>query len=336
MESSLTPREIQARVRAGESLEDVARAAGVVPEWVEPFAAPVLAEREFIAQQARSQQVRRGGETIAHRSLGQVVEDRLASRGVDLETVEWDAWRIEGRRWQVVVSYDSGKAHREARFRYDASGRFSVADDDDGRWLVGLHSPSHGPQPGRRRREEEEPTVDLNDDLALVRIVQPRAANPAEVDDAFTDDAFTEGELEEVNGVYDIVPSATGDLDVLYDMLSSFDEDSVQIYAGLIREEIVRAEPVPEPELEETEPELEETEPIEPEPTAPEQPSLVDEPEPEAAPPVKPEPAPPAEPEPAAETEPTPRPKSRRKRAEVPSWDEIMFGSPKNPQPKPR
>lgn len=336
MESSLTPREIQARVRAGDSVEEVARAAGMIPEWVEPFAAPVIAEREFIAQQARSQQVRRGGETIAHRSLGQVVEDRLTSRGVDTETVSWDAWRIEGRRWQVVVSYDSGKAHREARFVYEASGRFSVADDDDARWLVGLHSPSHGPQPGRRRRDEEEPTVDLNDDLALVRIVQPRADGADEVDDA-----FTEGELAEVDGIYDIIPNASGELDVLYDMLSGFDEDSVQIYAGLIREEIARAgqgepevpseaepEPAPEPEPV-REPEAE---PVDPEPIAavpeakpkprpalrpvaePEQPSLVDEPEPEAVP------------------EPVAKPKHKRRRAEVPSWDEIMFGSPKNPR----
>lgn len=318
MESSLTPREIQARVRAGDSVEDVARAAGVVPEWVEPFAAPVIAEREFIAQQARSQQVRRSGETIAHRTLGQVVEDRLTSRGVDIESVAWDAWRIEGRRWQVLVTYDSGKAHREARFVYDASGRFSVADDDDARWLVGLHSPSHGPQPGRRRRDEEEPTVDLNDDLALVRIVQPRADGEDEVDDA-----FTEGELAEVDGIYDIVPSASGDLDVLFDMLSGFDEDSVQIYAGLIRDEIAGqapAEPDAEAEPEsgaepEFGPELEAAAEVASVPTAavePEQPSLVDEPEPG--------------PEPVA------KPKHRRRRAEVPSWDEIMFGSPKNPR----
>jgi hypothetical protein len=310
MESSLTPREIQARVRAGDSVEDVARAAGMIPEWVEPYAVPVLAEREFIAQQARSQQVRRSGETIAHRTLGQVVEDRLISRGVDTESVSWDAWRIEGRRWQVLVSYDSGKAHREARFVYDASGRFSVADDDDSRWLVGLHSPSHGPQPGRRRRDEEEQTVDLNDDLALVRIVQPRADGEDEVDDA-----FTEGELAEVDGIYDIIPSASGELDVLYEMLSGFDEDSVQIYAGLIRDEIARdgqpgatSEPEPDPAAE---PEPAPRPVVVPEPSEvqePEQPSLVDEAE--------------TAPEPAA------RPRPKRKRAEVPSWDEIMFGSP--------
>ena len=61
----------------------------------------------------------------------------------------------------------------------------------------------------------------------------PDAASPASAPDA--EDAYREGELTEVDGVYDIVPAETSELDVLYDMLSSFDEDSVQIYAGLIR-----------------------------------------------------------------------------------------------------
>lgn len=327
MESALTPREIQARIRAGEALEEVARAAGMGIDWVEPFAAPVIAEREFVAGQAQSHPVRRGGETIAHRTLGQVVADRLASRRVDLATVVWDAWRLEGRRWVVRVDYDSGKAHREARFIYDVSGRFSVADNDDARWLLGLQSASHGPQPGRRRREEEaEPTVDLNDDLALVRVVQPRVDEPedpedtAPLDELEVDDAYAEGELAEVDGVYDIVPSADSGLDVLYDMLSSFDEDSVQIYAGLVRpsdspaagpvlDEGAEDQAELEPESEDAgEPESEEdVEPTaETEPAEPEQPALVED-----------------------ETPPPPAPKPKRKRASVPSWDEIMFGSPK-------
>jgi hypothetical protein len=331
MESALTPREIQARVRAGGTLEDVARAAGMSTDWVEPFAAPVLAEREFIAGQAQAHPVRRGSETIAHRTLADVVGDRLASRRVDLDTVRWDSWKLEGRRWAVQVGYDSGKSHREALFTYDAGGRFSVAENDDARWLLGLHSASHGPQPDRRRREEEaEPTVGLNDELALVRVVQPRADEPVDPDDTMPldeldgelDDAYAEGELAEVDGVYDIVPSSDSGLDVLYDMLSSFDEDSVQIYAGLIRpadssapRPVLDELPADEPETEAPEPEPEPA-PAATEPTAtdgPEQPSLVDEAE-------------------ATEPEEAPRPaRPKRKRASVPSWDEIMFGSPKNP-----
>jgi hypothetical protein len=330
MDSALTPREIQARIRAGESLEDVARAAGMGADWVEPFAAPVLAEREFVAGQAQTHPVRRGSETIAHRTLADVVTDRLASRRVDLDTVRWDAWKLDGRRWAVQVGYDSGKAHREALFTYDAGSRFSVAENEDARWLLGLHSASHGPQPDRRRREEEaEPTVGLNDELALVRVVQPRADEPADPDDTMplddpdgeVDDAYAEGELAEVDGLYDIVPSPDSGLDVLYDMLSSFDEDSVQIYAGLIRaadapharpvlDEPVAEEPDPDPEPEpELEPAADEApEGAEPELIEPEQPSLMDEQPAEA------------------------KARPKRKRASVPSWDEIMFGAPKNPR----
>src|SRR5659263_695795 len=53
-ESSLTPREIQARLRAGESPEDVAHAAGVPVERVTRFEGPVLAERQRRVEEARA------------------------------------------------------------------------------------------------------------------------------------------------------------------------------------------------------------------------------------------------------------------------------------------
>lgn len=344
MESALTPREIQARIRAGGSLEDVARAAGMGADWVEPFAAPVFAEREFLAGQAQAHPVRRGSETIAHRTLAEVVTDRLASRRVDLDTLSWDAWKLEGRRWAVQVAYNSGKAHREALFTYDAGSRFSVAENDDARWLLGLQSASHGPQPERRRRDEEaEPTVGLNDELALVRVVQPRADEPADPDDTMpledeTDDAYAEGMLAEIDGLYDIVPSGDSGLDVLYDMLSSFDEDSVQIYAGLIRPAAdVAARPVLDEPPGADAPAQEE--PARPEPRARRRPK---------AEPVAPT-RPAAEPEQLEQLEQPEQPeqpalleeeagevdkpaRGKRRRASVPSWDEIMFGSPKNPR----
>lgn len=339
MESALSPREIQSRVRAGDSVEDVARVAGVTVEWVEPYAGPVIAEREYIAQLARGHQVRRSGETVPHRSLDQVVEDRLASRGVDVKTLTWDAWRLEGRRWLVQARYESGKSHREANFVYDASGRFSLADNDEALWLLGLHSTSHGPQPGRRRREDEsEPTVDLNDDIALVRVVQPRADELPDLDhsdsdnDSDADDAYTEAELAEVNGVYDIVSPRSG-MDVLYDMLSGFDEDSVQIYAGLIRDgqrdaPTTSSDADPDDHTEPIAGRKRATNTEAPEPASPEdeQPPLVGDTNAEDN-------APTAEAEAAVEEpQPTPEPpRTRRKRAQVPSWDEIMFGSPKNP-----
>ncbi|MBK8446355.1 MAG: DUF3071 domain-containing protein [Micropruina sp.] len=245
MESALRPRDIQARIRAGESLESVAQVAGVPIGQIEPFAAPVIAERDHIAGLAQANPVRRAGDAVAHRSLRAVVTDRLLSRGVDVDSADWDAWRNEDRRWTVRLSYESGSAHRQAEFTYDQTGRFSVAANDDARWLTGEHSSSHGPQPGRKRHEaDEERTLDLNDELAIVRAIQPQFAVTPDIDDddaedqsstPDNEDAYAEGDLAEVNGVYDIIPGDRSNMDVLYDMLSSFDEDSVQIYAGLVR-----------------------------------------------------------------------------------------------------
>jgi hypothetical protein len=336
MNSALTPREIQTRIRGGASVAEVALSAGVTADEIEGFAAPVLAEREFVAGMAQSHPVRRGGETIAHHTLASVVSDRLAARQVDADSVTWDSWKLEGRRWAVRAEYHAAENHHDARFIYDQAGRFSVADNDDARWLLGLHSVAAAAA-ARNPRGEAEPTIGLNDDLALVRVVQPgpplyEDTEPLDVfDDAASDsdDAYSEAELAEVDGLYDIVASTSSQIDVLYEMLTGFDEDSVQIYAGLVRP---AAEQPATPVLNEGPTPPEHDPAAEPEPTPPaghvpaghlpeagepEQPPLVDEPEPSG--------------------ESKPAPKGRRKRAHVPSWDEIMFGSPGAPgTPKPR
>ena len=57
MDSALRPRDIQMRIRAGETPEAVAQAAQTTVEKIMPFAAPVLAEREHIAGRAQAASV---------------------------------------------------------------------------------------------------------------------------------------------------------------------------------------------------------------------------------------------------------------------------------------
>src|SRR5690554_5812989 len=59
MESTLSPRDIQSRIRRGESADSAADAAGVPVEHIEGFATPVLAERAYMAEQARKTTIRR-------------------------------------------------------------------------------------------------------------------------------------------------------------------------------------------------------------------------------------------------------------------------------------
>jgi hypothetical protein len=141
MESTLRPRDIQARIRAGQSPESVAQVAGTSVDKVMPYAAPVLAERAHVARRAQRASVRRrpadGGAASAARTLGEAVGSHLRSRNVDPETVGWDAWRREDGRWTLTGAYTTTGRVGAAHFSFDAPGNYVTADDDDAHWLLG-------------------------------------------------------------------------------------------------------------------------------------------------------------------------------------------------------
>ncbi len=147
MDSALRPRDIQSRIRAGESPEHVAAAAQTTLDKVMTYATPVLAERAHIADRAQRASVRRSAGAGASSVLADAVAERLRGRNVDPATVEWDSWRREDGRWTVVADYRSGESNRHAEFMYDAPGRYVVAEDDEARWLVGEQTSLRGPQP---------------------------------------------------------------------------------------------------------------------------------------------------------------------------------------------
>ncbi len=171
MDSALRPRDIQNRIRSGESPEDVAAAAKTTVDKIMGFAMPVLAERAHIAGQAQRSSVRRKTGEGGARNLGDAVAERLRSRNVRPDSVEWDAWRREDGRWTLVADYRSGEQPRHAEFTYDAPGRYVVADDDEARWLVGEPQATvKGPQPrstgtpGRRLTAVADQELPLGED----------------------------------------------------------------------------------------------------------------------------------------------------------------------------
>ncbi|HEX5333351.1 MAG TPA: septation protein SepH [Cellulomonas sp.] len=130
---SLSPREIQMRIRAGSTAQEVADEADLVVEQVRRYEGPVLAERAFIADQARSTRV---GRDAGAPVLGDLVTDRLAARGVALVTLAWDAHRSQSGPWFVVARFMVGDGdEREARWTFDPAKRVVQADEDEARWL---------------------------------------------------------------------------------------------------------------------------------------------------------------------------------------------------------
>src|SRR3954451_2620011 len=128
----LSPRDIQAKIRSGESAEEVARAAGVPVDRVLRYAGPVLQERAMLAQHARRTKLRGAEKNV---SLAEVVDARLAQHGVDSDKISWDAYRRDDGTWRVVATWPSGKATATAAWELDRTRQMISPHDDMARYL---------------------------------------------------------------------------------------------------------------------------------------------------------------------------------------------------------
>jgi hypothetical protein len=160
---TFSPREIQARVRGGESAEVVAGDTGWPLDKVLRYAEPLLAERAFIAEQAQSVEIRRsgGGATLlesAHAAL------HLTGSSADRDALEWDAWRREDGKWIVSAVYIDGDGTHAALWSYDHAGRNIHPLDDEARLLMGAR-PVAVPDPEVDIAE----ALDLVADIPVVR-----------------------------------------------------------------------------------------------------------------------------------------------------------------------
>lgn len=129
---TLSPREIQQRIRGGLTAAELSELTGIALASIEKYEGPVSAERRYIADLAQETRI---GRDPSAPQLGELVTDRLAARGVDPETVVWDAWREVDEPWRVAADYKvSGRSVR-AQWLFDHSARTVTAEDEEARWL---------------------------------------------------------------------------------------------------------------------------------------------------------------------------------------------------------
>ena len=133
----LSPKEIQARIRAGASVEQVAAASGSDIVRIRRFAHPVLLERARAAELA----------TAAHPMLAdgpavltllETVSTALVARGLEPDRLSWDAWRNEDSRWTVQLAWKAGRTDNIAHFFFapGAHGGTVTAIDDGASELI--------------------------------------------------------------------------------------------------------------------------------------------------------------------------------------------------------
>ena len=134
VESPLRPKEIQARIRAGETVEEIADAAGIAVERVRWFEGPVLAERAYVADQAQAASIRRQGDATPStpgQRLGELVAERLKVFGSDPEDALWDAKKRGDGSWQVQLIFISDDRRHVAEWVFDPRRRHVLPADDN-------------------------------------------------------------------------------------------------------------------------------------------------------------------------------------------------------------
>lgn len=135
----LSPREIQAKLRAGATVSELAEQHGLEESSLEVYATPIIAERDWIARQAQELEV--AAPQLGNQAyeavfgdepalLGEMVNHRLEAMGLDPATVVWDAWREEDSTLWTV----------SADFSVEGLGDSSIGDPPPAIWSYKMQS----------------------------------------------------------------------------------------------------------------------------------------------------------------------------------------------------
>ena len=127
-------KEIQARLRAGESMGSISRTTDWSVEKIEKFSGPILQERAYVIETARKSYLRREASSP---TLDEATLIQLSSHGVDMEAVEWNTHRNVDGTWNIVVQYPNIDGTAEANWNFELGNRILTAQDDSARWIAG-------------------------------------------------------------------------------------------------------------------------------------------------------------------------------------------------------
>ncbi len=185
---TISIKEIQRRLRAGELAEELARENNISIEKIERFSGPILQERIYIIDQAQQVAIRKESGREPVNLLG-VVLSRLAPRNIDLADLSWNTWRHEDSSWTIELHYPNTNGIGIAQWNFDATRRTLTSMDENARWMMGDEpTPRQMPTPGLVYSDSNHPA--LREETPAPAPEVPRLAVIREVPD---DEAARDG-----------------------------------------------------------------------------------------------------------------------------------------------
>jgi len=187
-------KEVQARLRAGETIDAISRTTDWSIEKIENYAGPILQERAFIISQALATQIRREPHAPY---LETAVANQLAPRGVDMNSVEWNTFRKPDGNWNLTLYYPirdgaPNEAKGEAVWIFNLGRRALSAHDDGARWIGGEAKVKQPVQTYGNIPQTEAPRlVSIKEDVAPYAPTKLASVEEVDVDDEAKRDGVT-------------------------------------------------------------------------------------------------------------------------------------------------
>ena len=200
---STSVKEVQSRLRSGESADSIARSTEWDLEKIEKFSGPIMQERAFVIGQALETPLRRDphSPTLMAATIAQ-----LAPRGVDMQLVEWNTWRRDDGLWNINLTYPIANGSGEANWAFDTNNRTLVTEDDGARWISGEEKPSRPATPSHG--------MVYQSDLATTpapRLVAVKPEEPIRISTTPTPSDSTEESQESPRAKEEVEPEAKRD-----------------------------------------------------------------------------------------------------------------------------
>ncbi len=198
-EQIMSVKEIQRRLRAGETMDAIARDGGISVEKVERFAGPILQERVYILDQAFAVVLRKES-ARDQETFEDVVIARLAPMGVDSDSLSWNAWRIDDGTWTIDLSYPNRDGHGSATWNFDLNRRSVTATNENARWMLGQEPAPRTQTPGLVHAEPTHPSR-IVDSLSHLDVVAEPEAEPVRETPRLVAIRETPGEEDRAEGI---------------------------------------------------------------------------------------------------------------------------------------
>lgn len=182
---TVSPREIQTHLRSGLSRDEVAALTGVTADEVERFEGPVLAELEYVVSAALALPAPQteGSSDEKSVTIGVRVQGQIERLGGSAPV--WSSWRNVEGDWHLKCVYTVHERETEARWTFDPKHHVLTPLDDEAASLMSVEVYSSGVIPRLRavkpQRRKTEPVERISEsDVAASADPPPHVADTSD------------------------------------------------------------------------------------------------------------------------------------------------------------